>query len=154
MVLQRRLVRVQVQVGGRVGGLRRRQRCPGCRLDGLHRTVRALIERAAQLTDQLAVDATRTQRRRRGRHLAICSTQRPAFVRLRSSRPALRRWRAGPYPDDRHVHGLAWTQDRFLDADNVWPVQYVPGSWQDLARAADEGYISDQDYALLFERTA
>jgi len=45
-----------------------------------------------------------------------------------------------------------WTHDRFLDADSAWPEQYVRGSWQDLVRPADEGYISRQDYALLFER--
>jgi len=47
-----------------------------------------------------------------------------------------------------------WTHDLFLDADSVWPEQYVRGTWQDLVRAVDEGYISRQDYALLFERTA
>lgn len=47
-----------------------------------------------------------------------------------------------------------WTQDRFLDEDSPWPERYVPGSWQDLVRAADEGYLSAEDYALLFERTA
>ncbi len=47
-----------------------------------------------------------------------------------------------------------WTHDRFLDAGSVWPEQYVRGSWQDVVRAADEGYISREDYAELFERTA
>jgi len=47
-----------------------------------------------------------------------------------------------------------WTHDRFLDAESVWPEQYVRGSWQDVVRAADEGYISRQDYAELFEHTA
>jgi len=47
-----------------------------------------------------------------------------------------------------------WTHDRFLDADSAWPEQYVRGSWQDVVRAADEGYLSREDYALLFERTA
>jgi len=47
-----------------------------------------------------------------------------------------------------------WTHDRFLDADSAWPEQYVRGSWQDVVRAVDEGYLSRQDYALLFERTA
>jgi hypothetical protein len=47
-----------------------------------------------------------------------------------------------------------WTHDRFLDAGSAWPEQYVRGSWQDVVRAADEGYISRGDYAELFERTA
>ncbi len=47
-----------------------------------------------------------------------------------------------------------WTHDLFLDDDSPWPEQYVRGTWQDLVRAVDEGYISRQDYALLFERTA
>ncbi len=47
-----------------------------------------------------------------------------------------------------------WTHDRFLDADSAWPEQYVRGSWQDVVRVADEGYISRQDYAELFERIA
>jgi hypothetical protein len=46
-----------------------------------------------------------------------------------------------------------WTHDRFLDADSVWPEQYVRGNWADLVRAVDEGLLTAEDYALLFERT-
>lgn len=67
------------------------------------------------------------------------------------------RYAAGELTHDQMIDTFtawSWTHDLFLDSDSVWPEQYVPGSWQDLVRAADEGYISDQDYALLFERTA
>ncbi len=47
-----------------------------------------------------------------------------------------------------------WTHDRFLDDGSVWPEQYVRGTWQDVVRAVDEGYLSREDYAELFERTA
>ncbi len=64
------------------------------------------------------------------------------------------RYAAGELSHDQMIETFTvwpWTHDQFLDADSAWPEQYVRGSWQDLARAADEGYISRQDYALLFE---
>lgn len=67
------------------------------------------------------------------------------------------RYAAGKLSHKEMIEALTawpWTQDRFLDADSTWPEQYVRGSWPDVVRAADEGYISRQDYAELFERTA
>ncbi len=67
------------------------------------------------------------------------------------------RYAAGELSNQQMIETLTawpWTHDHFLDADSAWPEQYVRGSWQDVVRAADEGYLSREDYAELFERTA
>lgn len=48
-----------------------------------------------------------------------------------------------------------WTSDHFTDPPGtVWPEQFVRGSWSDLVKAAHNGYISDDDYQVIFDRTA
>ncbi len=67
------------------------------------------------------------------------------------------RYAAGELSHEEMIEVLTawpWTHDRFLDAGSVWPERYVRGSWQDLVRSVDDGYLSGEDYALLFERTA
>jgi len=67
------------------------------------------------------------------------------------------RYAAGELSHDQMIEVFTawpWTHDHFLDDASVWPEQYVRGSWQDLVRAADEGLLTGEDYALLFERTA
>lgn len=39
-----------------------------------------------------------------------------------------------------------WTYDRFLDADNPEPEQFVRGDWSDLELATLEGFLTDEDY--------
>ena len=47
-----------------------------------------------------------------------------------------------------------WTTDQVLDLD-VDPLSeaFIRGSWSDLVKAADRGYISDDDYQVIFDRT-
>lgn len=62
---------------------------------------------------------------------------------------------AGELTHEEMIETLAawpWTYDHFLDPESVWPEQYVRGSWNDLVWATIEGFLSDADYALLFER--
>lgn len=50
--------------------------------------------------------------------------------------------------------GWPWTYSTFLDLDQAWPEQFVRGSWDDVGRAVRAGYLSVQDYEVVFERTA
>lgn len=47
-----------------------------------------------------------------------------------------------------------WTTDRVLDADEPEPEQFVRGNWGELSRAVRRGYLSREDYEVVFKRTA
>lgn len=51
--------------------------------------------------------------------------------------------------------GWQWTVTTFPVQDgNPWSEAVERGSWEDVGRAVRAGYLSDDDYAELFERTA
>ena len=47
-----------------------------------------------------------------------------------------------------------WTSDQLLDTDNPLTEAFIRGSWSDLVRATNRGYVSSDDYRVIFERTA
>lgn len=48
-----------------------------------------------------------------------------------------------------------WTSDQVLDLDtDPLSEAFVRGSWSDLTKAVSHGYVSRDDYRVIFERTA
>lgn len=48
-----------------------------------------------------------------------------------------------------------WTSDQVLDLDtNPLSEAFVRGSWSDLTKAVRYGYVSEDDYQVIFDRTA
>lgn len=67
------------------------------------------------------------------------------------------RYAAGELTREQMLDAFAawpWTFSTFLDLDQAWPEQFVRGSWEDVGRAVRAGYLSEQDYEVVFERTA
>lgn len=85
----------------------------------------------------------------RARHTRDLFTPQPWEVALR--------YAAGEIGRDEMLTTFAswpWTTSHFTDPPEVqWPEQYVRGSWNDLVSAVDHGYISDEDYQVVFDRT-
>lgn len=50
--------------------------------------------------------------------------------------------------------GWTWTMTCFPDTGDPLSEAIERGSWEDVGRAVRAGYLSDDDYAELFERTA
>lgn len=69
----------------------------------------------------------------------------------------LLRYAAGEITHNEMLDTLAewkWTMTSFPEDGNPLSEAIERGSWEDVGRAVRAGYLSDDDYAALFERTA
>lgn len=67
------------------------------------------------------------------------------------------RYAAGEIDHDQLIQTLVawpWTVTTVLDRDNPLPEALERGSWEDLSRALRAGYLTEDDYKVLFERIA
>lgn len=86
----------------------------------------------------------------RARHSGGLMTETPWEVALR--------YAAGEIDHDSMLTKFTawpWTSDQVLDLDtNPLSEAFVRGSWSDLTKAVRYGYVSREDYQVIFERTA